>query len=121
MAGFLVDASLPRAVGDVIRSAGHEAVDVRDIGMATAGDSAIASRARENDLCLITRDEDFANILDYPPGSYGGIVIVRAPRGAGRRLVLDLTGAFLANRDVVQSLKGRLAIVEPGRIRVRTG
>lgn len=119
MTDFLVDASLPRAVGDAIRSAGHRAVDVRDIRLGAASDAAIASYAREGGFCLITRDEDFTNILDYPPGLYGGIVVVRGPRGAGRQLMLNLTSAFLANGEVMRALTGRLVIVEPGRIRVR--
>jgi hypothetical protein len=122
MAGFLIDASLPRAVADVLRSAGHEAVDVRDIGLGAAGDAAVAAHAAGQGLCLITRDGDFGNILEYPPARYGGIVVLKTARSSGgRRAVLDLTSAFLANREVVAALKGRLVIVEPGRLRVRAG
>jgi predicted nuclease of predicted toxin-antitoxin system len=30
---FLIDADLPRSVAEVIRRHGHEAIDVRDIGL----------------------------------------------------------------------------------------
>jgi hypothetical protein len=34
---FLVDASLPRSAAPMLRRLGHEAVDVRDIGMGMRG------------------------------------------------------------------------------------
>ena len=52
---------------------GHEAVDVRDIGLGAADDSVIASHARKNGLCLVTRDKDFGDIRNYPPADYSGI------------------------------------------------
>ncbi len=39
---FLIDADLPRTAGDVVRRHGHEAIDVRDIGMRSAKDPKIA-------------------------------------------------------------------------------
>ena len=33
---FLIDASLPRSAGTVLRQLGHEATDVRDVGMRDA-------------------------------------------------------------------------------------
>jgi len=39
---FLIDADLPRPVRDLLRHYGHEATDVRDIGMRSSVDSTIA-------------------------------------------------------------------------------
>jgi hypothetical protein len=41
MANFLIDASLPRPTAALVTSHGHSAIDVRDIGMATAPDSVL--------------------------------------------------------------------------------
>jgi hypothetical protein len=38
MSDFLVDASLPRSTGDLIRQHGHQATDVRDTVLGTASD-----------------------------------------------------------------------------------
>lgn len=48
MSDFLVDASLPRATGDLIRQHGYQATDVRDIGLGTASDQDIADHARRH-------------------------------------------------------------------------
>ena len=59
---FLIDASMPRSTASRLQNRGHEAVDVRDIGFGAADDAVIALHARENHLCLVTRDKDFGDI-----------------------------------------------------------
>lgn len=117
---FLVDASLPRATSARIEFAGHQATDVRDIGLGVADDRFIADHAKSNQLCLITRNLDFGNIHDYPPHGYFGIVVVRAPDGASRATVLRLVDQFLGQIATLPLLVGRLVIVETSRIRIRS-
>ena len=59
---FVVDASLPRSAVPLLGELGHEAVDVRDIGMRNATDDVIAAHAQSKRLTLVTRDFDFADI-----------------------------------------------------------
>jgi predicted nuclease of predicted toxin-antitoxin system len=119
MAHFLIDASLPRPVAGLVVSAGHHATDVRDIGLAHADDKTIAELARKENMCLLTRDQDFGNIKDYPPQDYSGIVVFCPPDRAGRLVVLRMIHAFLLNHAVIDNLPGCLVIVDPARIRVR--
>jgi hypothetical protein len=119
MAQFLIDASLPRAVADLLRQRGHEATDVRDIGFGSAPDRTIADHALAERLCLITADGDFGHIGDYPPEQFYSIVVVQPPRDASRTVVLALVAQFLDAEAVLGSLAGHLVIVEPGRMRVR--
>lgn len=121
MIRFLVDASLPRGVVDVIRTFGHEAIDVRDIGLGDAPDSVIAGHARSDALCLLTRDVDFTDIRVYPPSHYHGIVLVSAQVPANRDAVLRLLSAFLRAIPQLGEVAGALIVVEPGRIRLRVG
>jgi hypothetical protein len=119
MARFLVDASLPRAVAGRIRALGFEATDVREIGLGTASDVVIAQYAREHRLCLVTRDRDFGNIVNYPPEQYHGLVVIDAPDGAGRAVVLEMIDGFAKNVAVMSQLDGRLAVVDVRRVRLR--
>ena len=73
---FLVDADLPRSVIGLLQRYGHEAVDVRDIGLRSATDSRIAAYAKSKGLCLVTGDFDFADIRNYPPKEYEGLVVL---------------------------------------------
>lgn len=119
MMRFLVDADLPRATVDVLQQRSHEAFDVRDIGMGQAKDSEIARYAREKRLCLITGDFGFSDIRNYPPEQYAGIAVLKLPRDAGAKFILDLIDGFLQQKEILARLSGSLAIIEPDRIRVR--
>jgi hypothetical protein len=87
--------------------------------MGTASDLQIAAHAQANQLILLAKDQDFGNILDYPPGQYHGIAVVDPPTHAGRAAVLGLVEQLLRQKDVIDCIEGRLAIIQPGRIRVR--
>jgi predicted nuclease of predicted toxin-antitoxin system len=116
---FLIDADLPRSLAEVIRHHGHAATDVRDVGRRSAKDAVIARYAREQQLCLITGDFDFADIRNYPPEQYAGIVVLFLPRTATAIYSNQLVEQFLMSADVLLELPGQLAIVEPGRVRLR--
>ncbi len=117
---FLVDEDLPRSTDDLLRRYGHEAVDVRDIGLRGAKDPRIAAYAQSEGLCLVTGDFDFSDIRNYPPEKYAGLVVLKLPRTATASFILNLLESFLRQEELVSQMPGKLAIVEPGRVRVRT-
>ncbi len=119
MSDFLVDANLPRATRDLIRHHGHQATDVRDIGLATASDQDIADHAQQHQLSIVSGDQDFANVLLFPPANYHGLVVIRPPKGATVSMLVSLVEQFLNESQVMAKLPGRLVIVEPGRLRCR--
>jgi predicted nuclease of predicted toxin-antitoxin system len=118
---FLLDADLPRSASDTVRQRGHEAIDVRDIGLRDAKDAQIARHAQKEELCLLTADQDFTDIRNYPPSRYSGIVVLSLPRDATSAYVNKLLDSFLEQETILTQLPGKLAIVEPGRVRLRNG
>lgn len=118
---FLVDEDLPRSTGDLLRRYKHSAVDVRDIGLRGAKDPQIAAHAQSEGLCLLTGDFDFSDVRNYPPGEHAGLVVLKLPRTATASFILTLLESFLQQEDLVAQMPGKLAIVEPGRVRIRTG
>ena len=60
-----------------------------------------------------------ADIRNYPPPLYAGIVVLTLPRHATVAFILHLVDHLLHQPVVLARLPGRLAIVEPGRIRLR--
>ena len=116
---FLIDADLPRSIGDLLRSHGHQATDVRDIGMRSALDTTIAQHAQREGLCLLTGDFDFSDIRSYPPADYAGIVVLVIPPTVTSLYIRQLVELFLQQHDVIDQLPGKLAIVEAGRVRLR--
>jgi predicted nuclease of predicted toxin-antitoxin system len=118
MADFVVDENMPRSTAQVLRGAGHNAVDVRDAGLRGADDGVVFAFAQSSRAILLTADRDFSSILTFSPGSHAGIIVVRMPNPMPNDVV---------NREIlralgeiqVSDLPGSLVIVEPGRTRVR--
>jgi predicted nuclease of predicted toxin-antitoxin system len=88
----------------------------RDEGLAGADDPAVLAAAVASDRVLVTMDHDFGNVLAFPPQSAHGIVIVNLPSNPSRRLLAIVLESFLSACRT-QELRGKLWIVEPGRIR----
>lgn len=60
---FLVDAQLPPALARLLREHGHDADHVTDIGPGDASDQELWRFALENDAVIVTKDEDFSNMI----------------------------------------------------------
>ncbi len=118
---FLIDEDLPRSVDNLLRQYEHEVTDVRDIGLRGASDADIAAYAQKHGLCLLSGDVGFADIRNYPPEKYSGVVVLHLPAKATSSIILNLLKSLLVQTEIVNQLNGKLAIVERGRVRIRKG
>jgi predicted nuclease of predicted toxin-antitoxin system len=118
---FLVDEDLPRSTDSLLRHHGHEVIDIRDVGLRGASDAEIAAYGQEHGLCLLTGDMGFADIRNYLPEKYSGIVVLHLPAKATSSTILTLLKSLLVQSEIVNQLNGKLAIVKPGSVRIRKG
>jgi predicted nuclease of predicted toxin-antitoxin system len=116
---FLLDANMPRRSGAALHNLGHECIDARDVALGGAPDSQVAAYAKAHALALITRDWDFADVRNYPPNDYQGIVVLNLPDDATAQTITQTLTAFVSQKSFLSTLPGRLAIVELGRVRFR--
>ena len=116
---FLLDANMPRSAASLLRELGHQVEDVRDALPPGADDSEVAAFAKSNQLVLITRDFDFADIRNYPPENYAGIIVLERPDDAITVQVNQALQSFVSKPELLARLPGRLAIVESWRVRFR--
>jgi predicted nuclease of predicted toxin-antitoxin system len=116
---FLLDANMPRSAAGAVQRLGHEAVDVRDVGLGGADDAQIAAYAKEHKLALVTRDFDFSDIRNYPPADYAGIIVLELPDDAIAATVVKVLESLLSQPELLAHVPGRLAIVESWRVRFR--
>ena len=116
---FLVDANLPRSTVALLQRHGHAAEHVRDLGLGQAPDSQIAARVRTSSAVLMTRDLDFADIRNYPPGSYPGIIVLRLPDDAAAQDIVTLVERLLKQSELLTQVPGHLVILEADRVRFR--
>jgi predicted nuclease of predicted toxin-antitoxin system len=116
---FLIDADLSPKLRALFAQFGHDAIHAGAVNLGRAPDQDIAVFARNTDRCIVTGDFDFANILEYPPRQFAGIVILTLPRDSLPPYINRLVVEFLERLPTLMPLKGKLLIVEIGRIRVR--
>lgn len=116
---FLLDANIPRSAAALLRSLGHQVQDVRDVLPNGAQDATVAEKARSERLVLVSRDFDFADIRNYPPENYNGIIVLELPDDAPAAQINNALDKFLRNRDLLARLPARLAIVSLWRVRFR--
>ena len=116
---FLLDANMPRSATRVLREMGHEVEDVRDVLSPGADDAMVAAHAQARQLVLVTRDFDFADIRNYPPKNYSGVIVLELPDDAIAAQVNQALQSFVGRPELLARLAGRLAIVELWRVRFR--
>jgi predicted nuclease of predicted toxin-antitoxin system len=100
----------------VLTAQGFDVDTVKAEGLSGGDDDTIYGACRDTNRVLITLDLDFANPFRFPPGHTEGIVVVRPPRPL--LPLIQATVASVLPQLKTEPLRGRLWIVEPGRIRV---
>jgi predicted nuclease of predicted toxin-antitoxin system len=115
---FLVDNALSPAVAERLRAAGHDAMHVRDYGMAAAADVDILARAAAEDRIVISADSDFAALLALRAERCPSLILVkmtthRRPAEQAEMLLRNLPQLEKSLED------GCVAVIENARVRVR--
>jgi predicted nuclease of predicted toxin-antitoxin system len=115
---FLLDENLSPLHARTVRSLGHDAVSVVELGLSGADDSVVRASAIEDDRILITLDGDFANVLRFPPAGTPGVLRFRVHPATEQAIDFALRGAIL--RLDGMDLHGKLVVVDGRRIRIRS-
>ena len=117
---FLADQCVPIALVEELRDAGYEVWYLRDHLPIESPDLVVISKAQALNAILISLNGDFANIFNYPPANYKGIIAlqVRNHPEVLPQIISRLKDYLSANPDMGH-YKGKLFLVEAHRIRIR--
>src|SRR6266481_1993265 len=114
---FLLDMNLPPAMADWLRSGGHDAVHVREIGLAHLPDREVFARAAEDGRIVVTFDLDFGEIVGLAGATGSGVVLLRLRLARQHHLRERLQAAISRAAEALQA--GATVVVEDTRIRIR--
>jgi predicted nuclease of predicted toxin-antitoxin system len=113
-----VDEDLPRAVALRLRDRGYESSTVSEQNLGGFKDPALWRMVQEHRQFLITGDKGFGDIRKYPPGTHGGILLLR-PAEDGIRPLLELFEQVLTAVPDLRELEGLLTVASPRGLRIR--
>jgi len=118
---FFADHCVGTEVIRRLRDAGYETLPLREHLPCDSPDAEVIEAAQKFGTILISHDGDFADIVTYPPSQYQGIIallVKNHPEVIPQ--VMDRLLQYLALQPEKTHYEGKLLLVEPHRIRIRT-
>jgi len=114
---FLVDQAVSWQIARDLKAAGHDAVHVRDIGLAAANDESVLQRAVEERRVVITQDTDFGTLLTTTGARRPSVILLRLRDGRPEVYTRALLESLRATQEDLQ--QGVIVVVGDAAIRIR--
>ena len=112
-----LDENLSHHLKSSLVQRGHDVSTAGEEGLLGKLDTEVGAAAKAEERMILTLDLDFADLRKFPPGTHPGVILFR-PRSMGPLAVNRFVLRFIQEVDLVR-LSKCLAVVEPGRVRVR--
>ncbi|MDO8531819.1 MAG: DUF5615 family PIN-like protein [Dehalococcoidia bacterium] len=115
---FLIDNALSPLIAGGLRTAGHDAVHVREYKMQAATDAGIFTRAASEHRAIVSADTDFGTLLALRQESNPSVVLFR---GRSTRSPVKQLRVLLANLPNLETAlkKGCVVVFDETRVRIR--
>ena len=115
---FLIDNALSPAIARGLTGAGHDAIHVRDVGLAAAPDERVLEMAENQGRILVSADTDFGALLAARQLTAPSFILFRGDTTRRPEHQLALLLNALA-RIEAELQAGCVAVLDGSRIRVR--
>ncbi len=99
IAKMLLDQGLPRSAAELLRNDGIDAMHTGEVGLATADDSLILSRADAEDRIVVTLDADFHKLIALTGATRPSVIRVRIKGLRGDALARLILAVLQSCRD----------------------
>ncbi|OHB74540.1 MAG: hypothetical protein A2W17_12400 [Planctomycetes bacterium RBG_16_41_13] len=117
---FFADHCISNFIIKTLQEAGNEVFRLRDYISTDSADQIVISKAQQLDSILISLNGDFADIVNYPPAKYRGIISLQVKNHPEiiPQIITRLNG-YLCSYPSMNHYKGKLFVVEVHRIRIQ--
>lgn len=116
---FLLDENVSYRVASHLKTAGHDAIHVSEIGLTSTDDSVILERARSESRVLLSGDHDFVQMLFASGDARPSLVLVREVETLPAAELAALLVAALSAGLEEPLASGAIATLTPGQVRYR--
>jgi predicted nuclease of predicted toxin-antitoxin system len=114
---FKIDENIPSEFATLLNNVNYDTKTIIEQNLAGHPDENIAEVCKKEKRILITLDTDFADIRNYPPKDYSGIIVFRVYRQDKYTLINLLQKIVPILKK--EELEKHLWIVEEKNIRIR--
>ena len=117
---FFADHCISNFIIKTLQEAGNEVFRLRDYISTDSADQIVISKAQQLDSILISLNGDFADIVNYPPAKYRGIISLQVKNHPEiiPQIITRLNG-YLCSYLRMNHYKGKLFVIEVHRIRIQ--
>jgi len=114
---FLIDMNLGTEVAVWLRTQGHDAVHLRELGLQELGDQAVLAKAMAEKRVVLTFDLDFADIATAAGEARVAVILFRLRSAETARIIDRLRAVLTSAARALET--GAVVIVEEARVRIR--
>ena len=111
-----LDENIPDSIGTILREAGHDVAFARDEQLAGAPDTQLLAAAAGEGRALVSFDRGFTNVIQHPPDTTAGIVVIRLHEQTLPRV--RQVAVTLAALLTTERIQGRLWVLDESRLRI---
>ncbi|MEI6705058.1 MAG: DUF5615 family PIN-like protein [Deltaproteobacteria bacterium] len=117
---FFADHCVPNSMIKFLREQGDEVLVLRDYIPMDSPDPVVIQKAQECEAVLLTLNGDFADLINYPPQRFKGIISIQLKNHPENiPLICEKLRVYIEENRDMADFQGKLVVVEPHRIRVR--
>jgi predicted nuclease of predicted toxin-antitoxin system len=117
---FFADHCVPNSIIRFFREQGFEVLVLREFIPMDSPDPVVIDKAQECGAILLTLNGDFADLINYPPQMYKGIISIQLKsRPENIPAICERLGRLFDMHHEMNDFKGKLYVVEAHRMRVR--
>ncbi len=113
---FKIDENLPVEVSSLLEENGYDSATVSQQKLRGESDTNIIGVCQREERALLTLDTDFANIRNYPPKDYFGLIVLRLKK-QDKTYILSVVDRLIKLLPK-ELLEHHLWIVDEKRIRI---